>query len=112
MSLGSRRFHCRFSFLSANDFLHERLETRIAVQRREKWIYFDPADVGSVAFLETLFKPAQRLLLIVQAEIKQSAPVAEHFAVLTHLMEIGQHLLRGTLVTSVSFSLSAERRHK
>src|SRR6267154_382579 len=70
-------------WLRRNDFLHQRLETRIAVQRIEQWIYFDPADVGAVTFLETLFEPAQRFIFIVQAEIKQGAAVSNHFAVPT-----------------------------
>src|SRR6266480_4667252 len=103
----------RFAILfGRNHLLHERFEARIAVQRIEQWIYFDPADVGAVAFLETLFEPAQRFLFIVQAEIKQSAQVANHLAVLTDLIKLGQHLQRGILVTSQSFSLSAKCRHK
>src|SRR6266496_6268150 len=39
-------------------------------------------------------------------------PVTEHLAVLTYLVEIGKPLQRGTLVTSVSFGLGAEHRHK
>src|SRR5439155_7021345 len=70
-------------WLPRNDFLHQRFETRIAVQRIEQWIDFDPADVGAVTFLETLFEPAQRFIFIVQAEIKQGAAVSNHFAVPT-----------------------------
>src|SRR5437762_11175472 len=94
-----------------NNFLHQCLEARIAVQRIEQWIYFDPADVGAVAFLETLFEPAQRFIFIVQAEIKQSTQVANHLTALTHLIEIAQHSQSGIFVTSVSFSLSAQHRH-
>src|SRR5436190_19855992 len=95
-----------------NNFLHQCLEARIAVQRIEQWIYFDPADVGAVAFLETLFEPAQRFIFIVQAQIKQRAQIANHLAVLTYLVELGQHSQRGILLTSQSFSLSAKCRHK
>src|SRR5438132_5744796 len=100
------------SLFGRNHLLHERFEARIAVQRIEQWIYFDPADVGAVAFLETLFEPAQRFIFIVQAQIKQSAQVANHLAVLTYLVELGQHSQRGILLTSQSFSLSAKCRHK
>src|SRR5882724_10805366 len=95
-----------------HNLLYERFEARIAVQRIEQWIDLDPTDVGAVAFLEILFKPAQRFIFIVQAEIKQSAQVAKHLAVLTHLIEITQHSQCGILVTSLSFSRSAQRRHK
>src|SRR5437870_2677656 len=95
-------------WLRRNHLLHERFEARIAVQRIEQWIYFDPADVGAVAFRETLFEPAQRFIFIVQAQIKQSAQIANHLTVLTDLIKLGQHLQRGILVTSVSFSLSAQ----
>src|SRR5882724_13083503 len=96
------------SLFGRNHLLHERFEARIAVQRIEQWIYFDPADVGAVAFLETLFEPAQRFIFIVQAQIKQSAQVANHLTVLTDLIEIVQHSQRGILVTSVSSGLSAQ----
>src|SRR5207249_3273577 len=46
------------------------------------------ADIAAVAFYKTLFEPAQRLLLIVQAEVEQGAPVGEHLAVLTYLIEV------------------------
>src|SRR5213083_1755759 len=94
-----------------NNFLHQCLEARIAVQRIEQWIYLDPANVGAIAFLETLFKPAQRFIFIVQAEIKQSAHVANHLALLTYLIELAQHSQRGILVASASFSLRAKHRH-
>src|SRR5438309_9670638 len=100
------------SLFGRDDLLHERFEARIAVQRIEQWIDFDPADIGAVAFLETLFEPAQRFIFIVQAEIKQSAQVANHLAVLAYLIEIAQHSQRRILVASLSFSLSAKRRHK
>src|SRR5437899_5651194 len=99
------------SLFGRDELLHERFEARIAVQRIEQWIYFDPADVGAVAFLETLFEPAQRFIFIVQAQIKQSAQIANHLTVLTDLIKLGQHLQRGILVTSVSFGLSAQHRH-
>src|SRR6266576_6813698 len=98
-------------WLRRNDFLHQRLESRIAVQRIEQWIYFDPADVGAVAFLVTLFEPAQRFIFVVQAEIKQSAQVADYLTVLTYLIELAQPSPRGILVTIVSFGLSAQHRH-
>src|SRR5437868_10899469 len=100
------------SLFGRNHLLHERFEARIAVQRIEQWIYFDPADVGAVAFLVTLFEPAQRFIFIVQAEIKQSAQVADYLTVLTYLIELAQHSPRGILVTRVSFSRSAKRRNK
>src|SRR5437762_5584172 len=100
-----------FRFLSRH-FSYEGFEARIAVQRVEQWIYFDPADVGAVAFLEALFQPAQRFIFIVQAEIKQGAQVANHLAVLTYLIELAQHSPRSILVTSVSLGRRAKRRHK
>src|SRR5207248_8788843 len=100
------------SLFGRNHLLHERFEARIAMQRIEQWIYLDPADVGTVAFLETLFEPAQRFSFIVQVEIKQRAQVANHLAVLTYLIEIAEHSQRGILVTSLSFGRSAHRRHK
>src|SRR5205809_3000725 len=102
---------CQSSRFRRDDFLDKRFESRIAVQRIEQWIYLDPADVGAVAFLVTLFEPAQRFIFIVQAEIKQSAQVADYLTVLTYLIELAQHSPRGILVTSVSFSLSAQHRH-
>src|SRR6266511_3319345 len=98
----ARKRSCRFSPFWTNDFLDQRFETRIAMQRIEQWLDFDPADVGAVAFLETLFEPAQRFIFIVQAEIKQGAPVANHLAALAHFIKLGQRLQRGILVTSVS----------
>src|SRR5213078_979409 len=92
-------------------FLHQRFETRVAVQWIEQWIYLDPAEVGAGVFLEALFEPAQRFIFVVQAEIKQRAQVADHLALLTYLIELAQHSQRGILVTSVSFSLSAQHRH-
>src|SRR6266498_5395811 len=88
----ARRRSCRFSPFWTNDFLDQRFETRIAMQRIEQWIDLDPADVGAVAFLETLFEPAQRFIFIVQAQIKQSAQIANHLTVLTDLIKLGQHL--------------------
>src|SRR6266700_3797993 len=99
------------SLFGRNHLLHQRFEARIAVQRIEQWIYFDPADVGAIAFLETLFKPAQRFIFIVQAEIKQSAHVAYHLALLTYLIELAKHSQRVILVASAIFSLRAKHRH-
>src|SRR6266404_4969650 len=99
------------SLFGRNHLLHERFEARIAVQRIEERIYLDPTDVGAVAFLEILFEPAQSFIFIVQAEIKQSAQVANHLALLTYLIEIAQHSPRGIFVTSVSSGLSAQHRH-
>src|SRR6266480_4348896 len=102
----------RFAILfGRNHLLHERFEARIAVQRIEQWIYFDPADVGAVAFLVTLVEPAERFIFIVQAEIKQSTQVADYLTVLTYLIELAQHSTRGILITRVSSGLSAQHRH-
>src|SRR5439155_13934729 len=87
----ARRRSSRSSLSWANDLLHERLETRVAVQWLEQWIHFDPADIGAVAFLEAFFEPAQRLIVIVQAEIKQSAQVANHLALRDWKPDRGQH---------------------
>src|SRR2546423_11770334 len=92
--------------------LYKGFEARIAAQRIEQWIDFDPVDVGAVAFFETLFEPAKRLLFVIQAEVEQSSPVAEHLTALTYVIEIAQHSQRGVFVTSVRFGLSPERRHK
>src|SRR5207244_2344841 len=77
----------------------------------KQWIDVDPANVGAVALLVTLFEPAQRFVFIIQAEIKQSSQVANHLAVLTHLIELAQHSPRSILVISVRFGLRPERRH-
>jgi len=38
--------------------------------------------------------------------------LSDHLALLTHLIELAQHLPRGILITSVGFGLCAERRHE
>src|SRR5204863_5960991 len=87
-AVSARRKNYRPSLLCfwRNDFLYERFKTRIAVQRIEQWIDLDPANVGAVAFLEILFEPAKRFIFIVQAQIKQSAQVANYLALLTYLV--------------------------
>src|SRR6266496_2761128 len=64
---------CRSSLLRVrrNDLLHQRFETRIAVQRIEQGIDLDPTDVRAVAFFQSLFEPTHGFIFIVQAEVKQ-----------------------------------------
>src|SRR4030095_3974770 len=109
----ARRRSCRDSLRFCfwrDHFLHECFKTRVAVEGIEQGIYVNPADVGAVTFLETLFEPAHRFIFIVQTEIKQRAVVADDFAALTDFIQVAQHSQRSILVTSQSFSLSAQRR--
>src|SRR6476661_454436 len=110
----ARRKSCRTSRLCLwrDHFLHEGFKTRIAVQWIEQVIDFDPADVQTIAFIKTLFEPAQRFLLVVQAEIKKRSPIAEPLAVLPYLSELGQHSPRRILAARVCFRCGAQRRHK
>src|SRR5262249_48571407 len=91
--------------------LNQCLKSWIAMQRIKQWIGIDPANVGAVALFVTLFEPAQRFVFVVQAEIKQSAQIADDLAVLTYVIELTQHLPRRIFVTSVRFGLRPERRH-
>jgi len=51
-----------------NDLLDQRFEARIAAKGIEEWIYFDRTNIRPVPVCETLFEPAQRLVLVVQAK--------------------------------------------
>src|SRR5439155_27237992 len=92
-------------------FFNEGLKARVAVKRIEQGIYLDRTNVGAVALLVAVLEPAQRFILIIQAEIKQGAQVADHFVLLTYIVELAQHPPRGILVASVCFSHRPKRRH-
>src|SRR5436309_3411870 len=77
----ARKGNCRSSFRSRaefaqrNNFLGERFETRIAAQWVEQRINSDISYVGTGAILITLFKPAECLLFVAQAEINEGKAV-------------------------------------
>jgi hypothetical protein len=84
-----------------NDFLHQRFETRIAVQRIERWIYLDPANVGAVTFLETLFEPPQRFIFIALYTLRRLTSAKNCFGPI--LLQIRRHdLIRQLLETRIT----------
>src|SRR5260370_31143408 len=79
------------SLLRPDHFLHERFETRIATERIEHRINFDPSDRLTLMIGDTLLEPANCFLAIVQAEIEQRARPCVHVAVPAQFCQFSQH---------------------
>src|SRR5881397_1833310 len=62
-------------FARRNNLFRQRFETRIAAQWVEQRVDSDISYVRTGAILITLFKPAQRLLFVAQAEINEGKAV-------------------------------------
>jgi len=71
----------------SNHFLHQRLETRIATERVEQRIHFDPADISALMVSDTLVQPSNCFIVISQAKIKQHAPVYMHLTVMAKFFQ-------------------------
>src|SRR2546421_6075075 len=99
MSLGSRRFHCRSSFLvdrslefpRGNNLFGERLKTRIAAERVEKRMN---SNIGIIwtGISDTLLQPSNCFVALSQTEAEESAIICTHVAVTAEFVQLGQHL--------------------
>src|SRR5437016_8405142 len=107
MSLGSRRFLCRSSFLccgfisefcSRNNFFCERFEARIAAERVEKRMN---SNIGIIwtGISDTLLQPSNCFVALSQTEAEESAIICTHVAVMAEFVQLGQHLHGRAFVT-------------
>src|SRR5438552_17049452 len=105
MSLGSRRFHCRSSFLRAENLLNQGFKSRMAAERVKEGIYFDKRNVGTGAIAVGALKPVDCFIFFAKRYMHESEAVAGYVSPRGQLLQLAEHLERFAALTKLRVGL-------
>src|SRR5438093_11650936 len=107
MSLGSRRFRCRSSFLRAENLLNQGFKPRMAAEWVKEGIYFDKRDVGTGAIAVGALKPVDCFVFFAKRYVYESECGAGYVASRGQFLQWAERRERFVALADVGVPLAA-----